>query len=130
MKKIILMVILGAAAQAGAQTVDGKTVFAKNCAACHQASGAGIAGAFPALKGNAFVQGDAGAVIATVLKGRAGMPTFATSLDDDKLALVLSYIRQSWGNNAAAISEPDVKTVRNRSSAGEAIKQEQPTNVH
>lgn len=130
MKKIILMVILGVAAQAGAQTVDGKTVFAKNCAACHQASGTGIAGAFPALKGNAFVQGDAGAVIATVLKGRAGMPTFATSLDDDKLALVLSYIRQSWGNNAAAISEPDVKSVRNRSSAGEAIKQEQPTNVH
>jgi cytochrome c6 len=130
MKKIILMVILGAAAQAGAQTVDGKTVFAKNCAACHQASGAGIPGAFPALRGNPFVQGDAGTVIATVLKGRAGMPTFATSLDDEKLALVLSYIRQSWGNNAAAISEPDVKTVRDRSSAGEVIKQEQPTNVH
>lgn len=124
------MVILGMAAQAGAQTLDGKTVFAKNCAACHQASGAGIAGAFPALKGNTFVQGDAGAVIETVLKGRAGMPTFATSLDDEKLALVLSYIRQSWGNTAAAIGEPDVKTVRNRSSAGEAIRQEQPTNVH
>lgn len=130
MKKIMAMVVLGAAAQAGAQTVDGKTLFAKNCAACHQAGGTGIPGAFPALKGNSFVQGDSGAVIVTVLKGRAGMPTFANSLDDEKLALVLSYIRQSWGNNAAAISEPDVKTVRNRSSAGEVIKQEQPTNVH
>jgi cytochrome c6 len=130
MKKIIGMVILGVAAQAGAQTVDGKTVFAKNCAACHQASGAGIPGAFPALKGNNFVQGDADAVITTVLKGRAGMPTFATSLDDEKLALVLSYIRQSWGNHAAAISEPEVKAARGRSSAADVVKQEQPTNVH
>lgn len=130
MKKTMLMVILSVAAQAGAQTLDGKTVFAKNCAACHQASGAGIAGAFPALKGNVFVQGDAGAVISTVLKGRAGMPTFAASLDDEKLALVLSYIRQSWGNSAAAISEPEVKTARDRSSAGDVVKQEQPTNVH
>lgn len=134
MKKIVSMVLLtgalGIAAHAGAQALDGKTLFAKNCAACHQAAGTGIPGAFPALKGNAFVQGDASAVIATVLKGRAGMPTFATSLDDDKMALVLTYVRQSWGNKAAAVSAADVKTVRDGSKAGEAVKQEQPTNVH
>jgi mono/diheme cytochrome c family protein len=118
------------AAQAGAQSLDGKSLFAKNCAACHQASGAGIAGAFPALKGNQFVLGDSGAVISTVLKGRGGMPTFATSIDDDKLALVLSYIRQSWGNQAAAVSAQQVQAVRSQSSAGEVVKQEQPTNVH
>jgi len=130
MKNITGMVILCVAAQAGAQTVDGKAVFAKNCAACHQANGAGIPGAFPALKGNAFVRGDTGAVIETVLKGRAGMPAFATALDDGKLALVLSYIRQSWGNDTASISEPEVKTVRDRSSAGEVVKEEKPTNVN
>lgn len=130
MKKVIVMALLGVAAQAGAQTLDGKTLFAKNCAACHQASGAGIPGAFPALKGNQFVLGEPGAVISTVLKGRAGMPTFATSIDDDKLALVLSYIRQSWGNQAGAVSVQAVQTVRSQSSAGEVIKQEQPTNVH
>jgi mono/diheme cytochrome c family protein len=130
MKKMILMVMLGVAAQAGAQTLDGKSLFAKNCAACHQASGAGIPGAFPALKGNKFVLGDSGAVIATVLKGRAGMPTFAGSIDDEKMALVLSYIRQSWGNQAAPVSAQQVQSVRSASSAGEAVKQEQPTNVH
>lgn len=130
MKKVILMALLGLAAQAGAQTLDGKTVYAKNCAACHQASGAGIPGAFPALKGNKFVLGEPGAVVSTVLKGRAGMPTFATSIDDDKLALVLSYIRQSWGNQAGAVSVQEVQTVRSQSSAGEVIKQDQPTNVH
>jgi cytochrome c6 len=130
MKTMMLLVLLGVAAQAGAQSVDGKSLFAKNCAACHQASGAGIPGAFPALKGNKFVQGDSGAVISTVLKGRGGMPTFATSLDDDKLALVLSYVRQSWGNQAAPVSAEQVGAVRSASGAGEAVKQEQPTNVH
>lgn len=130
MNKMMLMMVLGLATQAGAQTLDGKALFAKNCAACHQASGLGIPGAFPALKGDPFVQGDAGAVISTVLKGRAGMPTFAASLDDEQLALVLSYIRSSWGNHGAAVSGQQVQAVRNDSGAGEAIKQEQPTNVH
>lgn len=135
MKARVLMLLallsaLSALSAASAQTVDGKTVFAKNCAACHQAGGTGIAGAFPALKGNAFVQGEADAVIATVLKGRAGMPTFATSLDDDKLAAVLSYVRTAWGNHGAPISAAAVKAVRDTSKAGEAVKQEQPTNVH
>jgi cytochrome c6 len=130
MKKMMLLAMLGVAAHAGAQTLDGKSLFGKNCAACHQASGAGIPGAFPALKGNKFVLGDSGAVITTVLKGRGGMPTFASSIDDEKLALVLSYIRQSWGNQAAPVSAQQVQSVRSASGAGEAIRQEQPTNVH
>lgn len=132
MKKNLMMVaVLGVvAAQASAQTADGKTLFAKNCAACHQATGAGIPGAFPALKANKFVLGDANEVIATVLKGRAGMPTFASALDDDQLSLVLSYVRSSWGNKGAAVSAADVSAVRGASNAGAAIKQEQPTNVH
>ena len=130
-KNMMLAAMMGVvAAQAGAQTPDAKTLFAKNCAACHQATGAGIPGAFPALKGNQFVQGDANEVIATVLKGRAGMPTFAASLDDEQLSLVLSYVRSSWGNKGAAVGAADVAAVRSASNAGEAIKQEQPTNVH
>jgi cytochrome c6 len=130
MKRVFLVAMLAAAGHAGAQTADARTVYAQNCAACHQTGGTGIPGAFPALKGNAFVQGDADAVIATVLRGRAGMPTFASALDDDKLALVLTYVRQSWGNQAAVIGAPDVKTVRERSGAGAVVKQEQPTNMH
>lgn len=131
MKKMMMLVLLAAAAApAGAQGLDGKSLFGKNCAACHQASGAGIPGAFPALRGNAFVQGDSGAVIATVLKGRGGMPTFAASIDDEQLALVLSYIRQAWGNQGAAVAAQQVQAVRGASGAGDAVRQEQPTNVH
>lgn len=130
MKQWIFAAVLGLGAHAGAQALDGKAVFAANCAACHQASGAGIPGAFPALKGNPFVQGEAGAVITTVLMGRGGMPTFAESIDDAQLALVISYIRQAWGNRAAAVSTQDVQAARSSANAADVSTREAPTNAH
>ena len=97
-----------APATASSATADGKTLFAKNCAACHQASGKGIPGAFPALAGNAFVQGAPDDVATVLLKGRGGMPDFSGSLDDAEIAQVLSYVRSSWGNSAAPLAEQQV----------------------
>lgn len=104
--------ILLAGTDACAQAADGKTLFAKNCAACHQANGKGIPGAFPALAGNAFVQGAPGDVATVLLKGRGGMPDFSGSLNDADIAQVLSYVRSSWGNGAAAIGEQEVGAQR------------------
>jgi mono/diheme cytochrome c family protein len=95
-------------ATAGAQGADGKSLFARNCAACHQANGKGIPGAFPALAGNAFVQGEPADVATVLLKGRGGMPDFSGSLDDAEIAQVLSYVRTSWGNGAAPLTEQEV----------------------
>lgn len=120
---------VGAGASAQAQTLDGKTLFAKNCAACHQATGLGIPGAFPALKANVFAQGEPAQVIATVLKGRAGMPAFAASLDDEKLATILSYVRSAWGNHAAAVTPADVATVRSTASIA-PVMHEKTTIIH
>ena len=116
MKKAIVILLALAAGGAQAQALDGKTLFAKNCAACHQATGMGIPGAFPALKGNVFAQGDPAIVIATVLKGRAGMPAFGQSLDDEKLGAILTYVRNAWGNNASAVATADVANVRKTAS--------------
>src|SRR6266571_8880515 len=124
MKRLVLIALLAGGAQAAAQTVDGKSLFAKNCAACHQLTGAGIPGAFPALKGNRFVQGDAAAVIATVLKGRGGMPAFGATLDDEKIALAISYVRSAWGNQAAAVDAAMVQAVRSGSGAAPVTKPE------
>ncbi|CDG83696.1 c-type cytochrome [Janthinobacterium agaricidamnosum] len=124
------LALLAMAQSAGAQAMDGKTVFANNCAACHMAGGTGIPGAFPALKANKFVLGDADQVIVTVLKGRGGMPTFAESLDDGQLALAVSYIRGAWGNTGAAVSTEQVAGVRSKSNAAGVVKKEQPTNIH
>ncbi|WP_296950197.1 cytochrome c [uncultured Massilia sp.] len=105
-------IALLAGTDAFAQAADGKTLFAKNCAACHQANGKGIPGAFPALAGNAFVQGAPGDVATVLLKGRGGMPDFSGSLNDADIAQVLSYVRSNWGNGAAAISEQEVGAQR------------------
>jgi cytochrome c6 len=99
-------------AQGQGQAADGKTLFAKNCAACHQASGKGIPGAFPALAGNGFVQGQAVDVATVLLKGRGGMPDFSSSLDDSEIAQVLSYVRSSWGNSAAPLTAEEVAAQR------------------
>jgi mono/diheme cytochrome c family protein len=102
-------------AQAGdlaGAAIDGKAVFGKNCAACHQAGGTGIPGAFPALAGNQFVQGPGREVATVLLKGRGGMPNFSASLDDPEIAQVLSYVRSSWGNSAPPLSGQEVAALR------------------
>lgn len=105
-----------AAQAAGAQ------VFADSCAACHQAKGEGVKGAFPALAGNAFVQGDAKALASTVLQGRGGMPSFSGDLNDDQLAQVLSFIRSSWGNKADAVTPDVVAAARTGGDSGTSLK--------
>ena len=97
---------------ASAEGLDGKAIFTKNCAACHQVTGKGIQGAFPPLAGSAFVMGAPSEVATVLLKGRGGMPDFSASLEDEQIAAVLSYVRSSWGNKAAPISEADISAQR------------------
>ena len=87
-------------------------LFLDNCSACHQATGKGIKGAFPALAGSPLVQGDATIVVSTVLNGRAGMPAFKDDLSDADLAAILTYVRSSWGNKAKPVTAADVAKVR------------------
>jgi mono/diheme cytochrome c family protein len=96
----------------GAAHADGKALFARNCAACHQATGKGIPGAFPALAGSGFVQGEASQVAAVLLKGRGGMPDFSPTLSDADIAEVLSFVRSAWGNQAAPLDAQEVAALR------------------
>jgi cytochrome c6 len=110
----------GAADAADAVVVDlpedwfdqGAAAYLDNCSACHQPAGQGIEGAFPPLAGNAFVQGHADALIRLVLHGRAGMPAFGGSLDNETIALIVSYIRNAWDNEAHPVDASMVETVR------------------
>jgi len=97
---------------ASAQPMDGKALFQKNCAACHQANGKGIPGAFPALAGNALLQGAPAEAATVLLKGRGGMPDFSASLNDADIAQVLTYARGSWGNKAGIVSDTEVASLR------------------
>ena len=110
---LVIACLLADAAQAQtAAPADGKTLFAKNCAACHQANGRGIPGAFPALVASPVAIGPADAVAEVLLKGRGGMPDFSTSLDDADIAAVLTYARSSWGNHAPPITGTEVSMRR------------------
>lgn len=97
---------------------DGKSLFMDNCSACHQVTGKGVKGAFPALAGSAFVQGDPKIVMTTVLNGRAGMPAFKDDLSDADLSAILTYVRSSWGNTASAVAPKDVAAARAAAKAG------------
>jgi mono/diheme cytochrome c family protein len=111
---LLLVAALAAAATAPvrADDGDGKALFLKNCAACHQASGKGIPGAFPALANSKFVQGQGSEVASVLLKGRGGMPDFSGSLSDREIATVLTFVRASWGNQAGGLSEAEVGALR------------------
>ena len=104
--------------------VAGKAIYADRCSACHVSSGEGAAHLFPKLAMAPLVNGsDPASLIRVVLAGsRAGatdaaptapaMPSFGWNLSDDNVANVLTYVRNSWGNAAPAVSASDVKDMR------------------
>ena len=92
----------------------GAIIYAANCAACHQASGKGVPGAFPALDGSKIVNGPKEGQIAIVLNGKPGtaMPPW-TQLSDIDIASVITYTRNSWSNKTGEAVQPsDIKGAR------------------
>lgn len=78
----------------------GEKVYATTCIACHQATGMGVPGAFPALNGSKVATGPVDVHIKTVLNGRPGtaMVAFGKQLSDADIAAVVTYERNAWGN--------------------------------
>jgi cytochrome c oxidase subunit 2 len=87
---------------------QGEKVYATNCAACHQANGAGVPGAFPALDGSPLVNGPAEAHLAMVFHGKPGtaMQAFGQQLSEVEIAAVVSYERNSWSNKVGDAVQP------------------------
>ena len=93
----------------------GEKVYGANCAACHQATGAGLPGVFPGLVGSPLVKGDAAGHIDIVVNGskvNPAMAAFGKQLSDLDLAAVITYERNSWGNNFSVVQPADVKAAR------------------
>ncbi|HET7863912.1 MAG TPA: cytochrome c [Burkholderiaceae bacterium] len=115
-----------AAGSAGAAPAEqmalGAQLYTRHCADCHGARGEGVPGAYPPLAGNPSVQQATPTnLIQVVLHGGFapatagnprpyGMPP--TPLQDAEIAALLSYVRQSWGGSAAAVSALDVVKLR------------------
>jgi mono/diheme cytochrome c family protein len=102
----------------------GQQIYADECAGCHRSDGRGTFGLFPALASAPLMQqGDPASLLRAVLRGTAGlatqraptaaaMPAFGWVLNDDQVAAVLTYIRNSWGNSAPAVAPSDASKAR------------------
>ncbi len=101
----------------------GLAIYTRTCIACHGPEGKGVPGAFPPLDGSDWPVGDATVPIRILLNGLQGpvevlgqkyeniMPPH-TDLKDQEIADVLTFVRQSWSNDATAISSDLVKETR------------------
>lgn len=93
------------------------------CAACHQPTGAGITGAYPPLAGSEWVVGPVENLIKIQLRGLIGeievkgqtynsVMTPLSTQTDEQIAAVLTFVRNSWGNKASAVTPDMVKALR------------------
>ncbi len=108
------------------QLEPGARIYKKHCEDCHGASGQGAPGAYPALAGNRGVtlQSPLNA-IRSVLNGGYppstagnprpyGMPPFAQTLSGEEVAMVLSYVRNAWGNHGSLVTAAQVDRSRGK----------------
>jgi hypothetical protein len=103
---------------------QGKAIWEDECSACHRMDASGVPRFFPPIKASANLQQtNATTVLHYILAGahraptdRAptafAMPGFYWKLDDGQIAAVATYARNSWGNEAAAVSADDVAKLR------------------
>jgi mono/diheme cytochrome c family protein len=103
----------------------GKKVYTKYCATCHQVDGSGVPGLNPPLEKTTHVSGIKTRLIRIILKGmntheEIDGETYSNTmaphnhLTDQQIADVLTYVRNSFGNKAPAVTPGDVKYVRER----------------
>lgn len=103
---------------------QGANVYSANCSACHNSDGKGINQLAAGLANNpALHSANAQSLLTTVLQGGRGavtldnptsgaMPSFAWKLSDQQVASVLTYIRNTWGNAAPAVTADQAAAVR------------------
>jgi glucose/arabinose dehydrogenase/mono/diheme cytochrome c family protein len=111
-------------ASARAQMNRGKLLYLQHCVMCHQSAGQGTPGTFPPLASSDYLANSEGTILALV-QGLSGKITVNGAnydgvmppvlLDDAKVADVLTYVRNSFGNSAGAITPEQVAEVRSNS---------------
>lgn len=120
-----------------AQITAGQQVYNTVCFACHQPNGQGLPGMFPPVASSDWVnKPKPDRLIRMVLHGFMGpitingkpftspaplMPPQGAALSDDQIANVLTYVRNSFGNKASAVTPSEVKAIRESEKARTAM---------
>lgn len=103
----------------------GEKVYKKFCISCHQADGGGVPHLTPPLINTSYILGDKQALINILLNGLKNvdideetyanpMPPLGSILKDQQIADVLTYVRNSFGNKASAVTIAEVKEARSK----------------
>jgi len=128
MKFILLAVLIFSTLLTKAQKPNGKAIYMQRCMTCHQVDGTGAQNMIPPLVKTEQVLGDKKSLIKILLNGMSGeimvngdiyageMPSQAF-LKDSEIAAVLTYVRNSFGNKAIALTNTEVKRVRAEKSS-------------
>ena len=107
----------------------GKEIYGRDgfCSTCHQPDGKGLpASGFPPLAGTEWVNGDPEVLVKIILKGLQGpievlgreypgqvpMTPYEGMLNDEEVAAVATYVRNSFGNTASPVTADFVKRIR------------------
>ena len=104
---------------------EGQALYNTTCSVCHKPDGSGMPPAFPALRGSKIANGPVGGHIDIVVHGKQGtaMQAFGPQLNDEQIAAIITYERNSWGNGdkgkygnqAGGIVQPaDIAKTRNQ----------------
>ncbi|MBD3750754.1 MAG: cytochrome c [Sphingobacteriales bacterium] len=100
----------------------GKVIYTQYCLPCHQADGGGVLHLNPPLIKTSYVLGSKVTLVEILTKGlNKGVeidgdsytnPMPAQNLTDQQVADVLTFVRNSFGNKASAVSAAEVKAIR------------------
>ncbi len=79
---------------------EGQQLYNTTCSVCHKPDGSGMPPAFPALRGSKIATGPVAGHIDIVFHGKPGtaMQAFGPQLNDEQIAAIITYERNSWGN--------------------------------
>ncbi len=106
-----------------ARAETGAELYAANCAACHQADGKGLPGAFPPLANSDYIKDDPWRLVEVTVKGLSGpltvngveyknvMPAMSY-LSDEELSSIVTYVLNSWGNSGGQFSAEQIGRYR------------------
>jgi mono/diheme cytochrome c family protein len=112
-----------------------------NCSACHGLEGEGIKGMVTAFAGNRrMLTDDPTNLLHAMLMGAraphtearqtaAGMPSFAWKMNDQQVAEILNYVRNSWGNAAVEVHAEQVAALRGELGAHQKLVVPEPVSV-
>lgn len=102
----------------------GENIYGRVCSTCHQSNGEGVEGAFPTLVGTDYVNGKVSRFAGIIIHGLYGemevngvsyngnMPAWGEQISDEEVAAVMTFVRNSFGNNSTDVPIDSIKSYR------------------